>query len=258
MIARLLADNHQTRLARSLSADTLGRIPPKGAATAVLHASLQVRRFQSDKLIGRRPIYGRRAQALKLLIGKRGRFGDHDLGAARRRGHQFGDQRRLGEVLPILLRHLRLHHARAQTSRIEGRGVVGAPEILDLVVLRRLLLSSRRAKGEPLAVPVGGPVRGKNAPPHRAVASREEGGGLLQNAMRRLEPGDPEVALCIPCLAKTDEGLHLVAGAAHVLHPLGRGGDIRVGDHPHQIGLVPQPPQQTVHQVEPVRRAMQD
>ena len=59
-------------------------------------------------------------------------------------------------------------------------------------------------------------------------------------------------------LPKSHEGLHLVRGAADVLGPLQRIGHVAVGDHFDQIRLVPEPPQQPIHQIEPIFGAVQD
>jgi hypothetical protein len=76
--------------------------------------------------------------------------------------------------------------------------------------------------------------------------------------VRRLEPRHPGLAAIIVNLTKAYEGFHLVRRPADVLHPLQRIRYVAIRDHLDQIRLVPQPPQQPIHQIEPVGGSVQD
>ena len=66
------------------------------------------------------------------------------------------------------------------------------------------------------------------------------------------------LSLRILGLTKADEGLHLVRRPTHRLHPVGGFGHVGIGQNRHKIRLVPQSPQQTIHQVEPILGPMLD
>ncbi|MNI13603.1 hypothetical protein D3C73_668360 [compost metagenome] len=60
--------------------------------------------------------------------------------------------------------------------------------------------------------------------------------------MGRLEPGAPMLARLVFSLSETNEGLHLVSGAAHRLHPISRLGDLTIRQNGHQVRLILQAP----------------
>ena len=125
--------------------------------------------------------------------------------------------RRFRQVVPVVLGHLLPHRATVETGRIEDVRVVGAPELLQLVVARGGAPHRARGEPQPLSVPVGASVGGEDRPAHRGKATDEERRRRFEHRVRRLEPGDVR-RLFVPRRAdgpEPDERFHLVRRPAH-------------------------------------------
>ena len=109
---------------RALAEHGLGRVLPERAGAArggFLTQRLEFRRLR----LGLRFIGG--SNRFWALCGSLGIACDHRAGEARRVLDQGSNDRRLGQVPPVLLRHFRLHRLHLQPGRIEDAGVVAPP-----------------------------------------------------------------------------------------------------------------------------------
>jgi hypothetical protein len=190
--------------------------------------------------------------------GLRWRLANHlcDLGFCA--GDEFGNEARFRQVPPIPPGHLAPHQGGVQPRGVEDRGVIGAPDLLQGVLGRRVRRIGAGREGEALHVPMDADVRGQDGKPHVGEPPGEEGRDKRAHPMRRLEPGDVgrlPVGVLEP--AKPDEGLHLVRRLIDLAGEAARLGDIGVAGDAQQVRLAPQPCEQTVEQVETLVRAMQ-
>ncbi len=148
--------------------------------------------------------------------------GDHLFHALAAAGDQLVDDLGLGQVLPILLRHLGLHGLHLQPRGIEDAAVIGAPEVVVRVGIGHFALGNAGAEGEVLAVPVGAFVRGQNGPVHAGEALAKERRGELDDAILGLKPSHELLALrgfIHPDEPEADKGMHLVDVAPDGLGP---------------------------------------
>ena len=186
---------------------------------------------------------------------------NHPTAALSRLSGQRGDQRSLGQVLPITARHLLLHHGQFQPSRVEDALVVGQPEPLVGIGRRCVFAPGTRAEGELTTVPTGAALGGENRPRHLREAACEERRGRLNDVVFGLEPGDVRdrgfIRAVVLQRPETHERRHLVHVTPHRpgeqfnLHPVGVEG-VTV-----QAGLVRQAPQPLVQQRVPLGVAVQ-
>ena len=174
-------------------------------------------------------------------------------------GDQVRDKRGLRHVLPVFLRHFRLHRPDLHPCRIEDIGKIGAPEFVGLVFGDGAF--SRLVRGlELLSVPGGRPLRRRNQPVHVRIPALEEAGCARHDEMFRLEPGDepPAPALHGLDLAKPHESLHLVAIPTDILDQPRQLHDIRIRRHLQQIALALKAPKQAIEQRKAIRIRMAD
>ena len=205
LVARLLADEHDRGVERAFAEHGLRRALVEGAAACSSH----------------RLVRAPRAQAAS-------RHCSPGLGAARRRAIislsracapaiSAPNERGLGQVPPIFLRHLLQHRADLEPRRIEDRRIIGPPHLLDRIARRRVGLRRAGPIGQRLAVPVERQLGRQDRPAHVGEAAHEEAGVGADDVMLRLEPGDEARAVAVVDLAEADEGVHLVHVAPHRL-----------------------------------------
>ena len=152
----------------------------------------------------------------------------HPSGSGCRPGDQIRNQRCLGQVLPVFLRHLAGHRIDLQPRRVEDAGVIGLPRRLQRVRPRRLRLQHTRRKPRLHPIPMQAQLRRQDRKPHVGEAPHEEPGVQPHDMMVRLEPRRKALALRVRHLAKPHERPHLV--------------DIP----PHRLGHQIEPPHQQI------------
>ncbi len=184
------------------------------------------------------------------LAGGFGRLGrQHRLGTRCGGGDEGRDVATFRHVAPILLRHVAAHQARVEAGRVEDRGVIGPPVLIQRVLGRHLGALPAGAEGEGGTIPDGGAVGGDDDPAHAGEAAGEEGSTGLEHMVLGLEPGDVARACAGPDLLEAQEGLHLVRGPAHGAHHALRAGDVGIGSEVEQVALaMHEPPEQAIEQ----------
>ena len=115
---------------------------------------------------------------------------DHlQLPGARARDQRL-NERGLGHVAPIFLRHFLEHRADLEPRRIEDGRVIGLPHRLERIAAGRLGAGRARAFAQRLAVPVDRKLGRQDRPAHVGEAADEEAGGVADDMMLGLEEGD--------------------------------------------------------------------
>ncbi len=147
-VARLLADHHDRGIGRAFTEHPLrGRFPQRALAAG---QRLLAQCLQSLGVGGghwrQRP---RRYLPLRCLRGPVMHF----LHAIARIAHQARQQLRLGQVAPVLGRHLLHHHPGIEPGRIEDAGVIGLPQRLPCILCRGVLAPCAGAEGQRLSIP---------------------------------------------------------------------------------------------------------
>ena len=173
-------------------------------------------------------------------------------------GDHAGNERSLGKVAPVFLRHLGLHRLHLEPRRVEDRAEIGAPQVLGAVIGRRVGLRRSRSDGQALAVPVGRGVGRQDRPAHAGEAAHEEGRVALDDEMIRLEPGDVALRPFRADPPEAHEGAHLVGVAAHRLFHRLEAPDVRVGGDLHQVGFGDDPQQHAIEKGEALGIAVAD
>jgi len=288
LVARLLADQHHARVHRAFAEDRLGRRLPERAVATLRGDGADVgqrrtrrnavdRGLRSRQPVGPRQRLGidrqpraRRRIDTRVAVGLRGgtfdhawparnrpRVVDHLLRALPRRGNQRRDQLGLGQVAPVLRRHLGAHRRDLESRRIEDACVVRAPERFELVVVGRFGARGAQCQLEMRAIPVDARLGRKDRPAPVGEAAREERRGRLDDVMRRLEPRDVQRSACVD-LAKAHERLHLVHVMANTLRHRIRARHVGVDGNAQQRPLVAEAPEQPVEQGEALGIAMED
>ena len=218
---------------------------------------------QGFPIIGRHGQGFRRKGRLQPVVERQGcgrlprrHFGDPRF----RLGNKLGDQTRLGQVLPVFFRHLRLHRLHLEAGGIEDVGIIDAPKVVGRVFRLRPRSRLRRHR-QPFTVPGSRALRRGDQPIHVGEAPLKERRGAGNDKMLRLEPGDeaPARARRRDDLPKPDEGRHLVGIAAHGFFHRPGSGHIRIRMHPQeQALLMHQSPQQPIQQRKTRRIAVTD
>ena len=186
------------------------------------------------------------------VMGSRGRWHlcDHLPGGGVGASYQPRNERRLGKVPPIFLRHLLLHCLCFQARRVEDVCVIGAPKFLGGVPGRRIAFVGAGRKGQLGRVPMRATIGREDRPAHAGEAAHEEGRVALDDEMLRLEPGDIALVAAFADLPEAYEGAHLVDVAPNgFLHRL-EAPDVGVGGDLQQIGFGSHPPEHAVEQGE--------
>ena len=253
LVAGLLADQHDGGVLRAFAEHGLRRVLVERAGAAM--RGLLAERFE---IVGGSLACHRSLRPLLRLVRIGCGVGDH--GA----GHAFGildqgfNDRGLGQVPPVFLRHLRLHRLHLQPRRIEDAGVVAPPGFLQPVFARRLALAHARRERERVAIPMRAEIGRQDRPGHVGKALGEERRGELDDVMLRLEPGDVMRGTLATDLAEAHEGVHLVLVAMDRSCHRRDLRDVRIGRDLDEIVIVLQPPEQAIEDRKTLGIAMQD
>ena len=264
VIARLLADEHDARIAGPFPEYGLrGRLPERTVA-----AGLCLERQTLDRggrrtrdrsgVLGIRACRARPATQRVLLAGLALHVGHAPVGVP----DQRRDQVRLGHVLPVFLRHFRLHRPNLDARGIEYAAVVDPPGVFEGIAPGCCAFIDRRRKPDFAGtLPVGTAHRRENGPAHIGKAAFEEAAGVLDDAVLRLEPGHvPRLAVLAVGLghrAKSHESLHLVYVPAHRLGVAREPCHVRIAAELHQVTLaVGNPPEHRIQERPAIRAAM--
>ncbi len=114
-----------------------------------------------------------RERGLGRAFGRHRRLLLHHRSNARGRGpDEVRDGRGLGQVAPVLLRHLRAHRVGVRPGRVERALVVAAPARLERIARRRVGAATRRAERQTLAIPMRRPDRGQDRPDRAPGSAR--------------------------------------------------------------------------------------
>lgn len=244
-IARLFPDQHHLGACRPLPEHGLRGLLPERALAA--GTGLRTQTLQAAGVGGRwHSACTQGNPALRCLR----RPVMHFLHTVGRIAHQARQQLCLGQVAPVLGRHLLHHHPRVEPGRIEDAGVVGLPQRFACVLGRGILAPCAGTEGKCLPIPGDAARRSEDGPVHAGEAAREERRDLVDNVVLRLEPGDECIRLARH-LAEAHECLHLVRvtadglGHGHGPQYVGIGG---VRQHrAFAMGDAPQQPVQQGH-----------
>ena len=119
-----------------------------------------------------------------------------------------------------------------QPGRVEDRGVVGLPELLELVLGRRHVAASPAGRRPAPRRPRWPQPSGRqDRPAHGGEPPHEEGRGLLEHPVGRLEPGDVGLAArsSSTCRKRTKAFILWLARLTFLARSM-RVGDVGVGD----------------------------
>jgi len=176
---------------------------------------------------------------------------------------QLGDERGLGQVVPVARGHFLFHHAELEPRGVEDVAVVGEPQRLARIGRRRVAALRAGAGVQLLPVPAHAGVGREDGPAHLREAADEKARVGHGDVVVGLEPGHVQgVAIGLHHGPKAHKGVHLVHvaphGAGHVvgLHAVGVQRVV-----PRGVGLctaLGHAPQQAVHQCKAGGVAVQD
>ena len=208
LIAGLFANEHEVGVRRPLAEHGLRRVLPQGAAMA----AHRVRTHSGERVMSRAGALGGLAccrllhpveNDLRPARFRRRLGGDHLHLALRGLAHQRGDERALGQVLPVAHRHLALHRAHLEPGGIEDAGVIRAPVVLDRIAARRVGLRAPRDQSATRACPSGRSRSGVRIDQRMdGEAAREERRGQFDDVMLGLEPRDEQRALLVRSISR--------------------------------------------------------
>ena len=155
----------------------------------------------------------------------------HGLDAAAAVRREFLDEVRLGQILPVFLGHLGLHHFQLEPGGVENIPIVNPPRGFERVGILHRILSDAGGEREHLTDPVHAAFGRENAPVHVCEPLPEKRCTGLDDCVVRLEPGG--VALTAGPGIRIDqleahEGMHLVNFPADVLLQRAGLGHVRI------------------------------
>ena len=171
---------------------------------------------------------------------------DHLPGGGVGASYQPRNERRLGKVPPISLRHFLLHCLCLQARRVEDVCVIGAPKFLGGVLGWRVAFVGAGRKGQLGRIPMRATIGREDRPAHAGEAAHEKGRVAFDNEVRGLEPGYIALVVAFADLPEADEGAHLVDVAPDgFLHRL-EASDVGVGGDLQKLRFVSHPPKHPV------------